>query len=255
MRRKILLLSLVAVCGLAIGCAANVANVLKIEAQYKIFTGEGFIVAYVEPTTHTRADTLYMVTLYKYDTALENKLITWTQEDIAALTPQIIEFPLSEADTITYIPTPWTSHSDEEPAFAKVFSVKVGVAPTPAMTPAAPSAYIDTILGTWRHGLPEERPAHMSQNLYEELKGLPESKTYYLEFFEDDKVQFICEDQIVDGTYTFVSDEEVEISWSVLGGTLAEFFDGYGVYQVVFSEDKMTLWGGLEECATYLRVE
>jgi hypothetical protein len=252
MSRKTLLLSLVAVCGLAIGCGAGVANVLKIEAQYKIFTGEGFIVAYVEPTIHTRADTLYMATLYKYDTALENKLITWTQEDIAALTPQIIEFPLSEADTITYVPNPLTSRSDEEPAFAKVFSVKVNVAPSPTtLSGVAGSA----ILGKWRHGLPEERPPHMSQSLYEELKKLPENETYYLEFFEDGKVQYICEGQIIEGTYTFVSEDDVGIFWNVLDGTLADIFRVLGIYKVEFSEDEMTLQGGLEASATYLRVD
>jgi hypothetical protein len=133
MSRKILLLSLVVVCGLAIGCGAsgvtpatsNVANVLKIEAKYYLLTGEGAIVAYIEPNDYTCANISYEVTLYKYDAELETKLIQWTQEEINRLTPKIVEFDLSEADTITYVPTPGTSHSDEEPAFAEVFSVGV----------------------------------------------------------------------------------------------------------------------------------
>lgn len=264
MGRKILLLFLVAVCGLAVGCGvsgvtpatSNVANVLKIEAGYDLFRGEGVIVAYIEPNNYTHANISYEATLYKYDAKLEAKPIQWTQEEINRLTPKIVEFDLSEADTITYVHTLWPSPSDEEPTFAKVFSVKVGVAPTPTTTPATPSAATESaILGRWRHGLPEECPPHMGRTLYEELKKLPESKTYYLEFLEDGKVQFICEGQIVDGTYTFISDNNVEISWNVLVGTLAEFFDGHGVYKVVFSEDKMTLQGGREANATYLRVD
>jgi hypothetical protein len=265
MGRKILLLSLVAVCGLAIGCGVsgvtpatgNVANVLKIEAEWDPFEG-GHIIAYIEPTKYTIADTPYAVVLYKYDTVLDKKLIRWMQQDVDTLTPKVVAFRLSDADTQTYLPfhTPWTSSSSTEPAWTEVFSVKVEVAPTSTTPPTTPSAAtLSAILGKWRHGLPEECPPQMSQQQYEELKELPESKTYYLEFFEDSNVQFICEEQIVDGTYTFISGDEVEISWSVLGGNLAEFFDSHGVYQIVFSEDKMTLWGGLEECATYLRVD
>ena len=257
-------LSLVIVIGLTTGCAvsgvtpatSNVANVLKIEARYYPFTGEGAIVAYIEPNNYTHANISYEVTLYKYDAKLETKPIQWTQEEINRLTPKIVEFDLSEADTITYVPTPWTSPSDEEPTFAKVFSVKVGVAPTPTTTPATPSAStVSAILGKWRHGLPEECPPNMGRAQYEELKKLPESKTYYLEFLEDSKVQYICEGQIVDGTYTFVSDDDVEITWNVLVGTLAELFGGHGVYKVEFSGNKMTLQGGRGLNETYLRAD
>lgn len=130
--------------------------------------------------------------------------------------------------------------------------VKVGVEPTPTMPSEATES---AILGKWRHGLPEECPPHMSQHQYEELKKLPESETYYLEFLENGKVQYICEGQIVDGTYTFVSDDDVEITWNVLVGTLAELFEGQGIYKVEFSENKMTLQGGREANATYLRVD
>jgi hypothetical protein len=261
MGRKILLLSLVVVCGLAIGCG-------------------------VPTSSQTASDNLELYAIWPPGgTMMLETVGSWEGSDSrdiyfeADKSPWVINAGYRETSKIS---SSFQVAVQSEEAFRRgshlanflsqynntfegtgsfviiVFAsgcewwLKVGVEPSP--TPPS-EATKSAILGKWRHGLPEECPPQMSQQQYEELRELPESKTYYLEFFEDGNVQFICEGQIIDGTYTFISDEEVEISWNVLGGTLAEFFDGDGVYQVVFSEDKMTLWGGLEECATYLRAD
>ncbi len=55
---------------------------------------------------------------------------------------------------------------------------------------------------------------------------------------------YICEGQILDETYTLISDDYVEITWNVLVGTSAwELFGGHGVCKVEFSGNKMTLQG------------
>lgn len=86
----------------------------------------------------------------------------------------------------------------------------------------------------------------MAPRAYEEIKKLPENKTYYLEFLVNGKVLYISsEGEIMDGVYTFVSDDYVEIVWNALYGTLAwELFGGHGVYKVQISGDRMTLQGG-----------
>ena len=127
----------------------------------------------------------------------------------------------------------------------------------PTAAPELPSTTVpatpqSAILGKWRHGLPEECPTSMDPRQYEELKKLTENETYYLEFLNNGKVLYICEGQILDGTYTLISDNYVEITWNVLVGTLAwELFGGHGVYKVEFSGNKMTLQGGRGLNATY----
>jgi hypothetical protein len=287
MSRKILLLSLVAVCGLAIGCGVPASSQ----------TASGNLEAYWVSNVDYAGKWMMLETVDSWEGQNESRDIFFKADEA----PWVVNVGCSETSQIQssfrvmvqteeqYATSTFPFESpfyltlfdsedgvvwlDENPTdviagrtvcevtgdcVISVFAsgcewwVKVGVEPPP--TPPS-EATLSAILGKWRHGLPEECPPSMGQHLYEELKELPENETYYLEFFADGSVQFICEGQVVDGTYTFISDEEVEISWSVLSGTLAEFFDSRGVYEIEFSEDNMTLQGGLEEYATYLRVD
>jgi len=113
------------------------------------------------------------------------------------------------------------------------------------------------IIGKWRHGLPEECPANMDPKLYQQLKAmnLPENETYYLEFFKNGKI--LCESpdgHIMDGTYNFISDNYLEITWNYMAGTLAwELFGGHGVYEVHLAGSQMTLKGGQGLDTSYWR--
>lgn len=121
--------------------------------------------------------------------------------------------------------------------------------PTPTLSPPQDGVPVNAesaILGKWRHGLPEECPPSMDPRQYEEFRKLPENKTYYLEFLVNGNVLYISsEGEIVDGVYTFIGDDYVEIVWNTLYGTLAwELYGGHGVYEVQISGDRMALQGG-----------
>jgi hypothetical protein len=121
-----------------------------------------------------------------------------------------------------------------------------------------PKSSQSAILGKWRHGLPEECPPNMDSRQYEELKKLPENETYYLEFLKNGEILHIDDEgKILNGTYRFISDEYVEITWNVLVGSLAwELFGGHGVYEVKISGNEMWMKGGpMGFDTSYRRVE
>ena len=124
----------------------------------------------------------------------------------------------------------------------------------PTAQPASPQS---TILGKWRHGLPDECPPNVDPRFYEKIKKLPENETYYLEFFKTGEVLYIDDEGwIYNGTYRFISDEYVEITWNVLVGSLAwELFGGHGVYEVQISGETMYLKGGQGLDTSYRRVD
>lgn len=112
-------------------------------------------------------------------------------------------------------------------------------APAPTTWSTSPES---AILGKWRHGFPEECPPNMDIRQCEELKKLPENKTYYLEFLENGQVLNISEGEewLADGTYEFIGDTYVKIKWSVLRGT---FFNEIYLFKFEISGNKMTLHG------------
>ena len=118
-----------------------------------------------------------------------------------------------------------------------------------------PAALQSTIIGKWRHGLPEMCPPSMGQRLYEELKKLPENKTYFLEFIKSGEVFYLDdENRIFNGTYRFVGDRYVEISWAgSLVPTAQQFFGQHGVYKVQISGETMYLRSEHEMEASYRR--
>jgi len=135
---------------------------------------------------------------------------------------------------------------------------KVVVTPMPTFigghTVSSQSA---TIIGKWRHGLPETCPPNMDPSLYQKTKAmnLPENELYYLEFLKNGTILHIDSDgQIMDGTYKFISDNYVEINWNMFVGTLGwELFGGHGVYELHISGNKMTLKGGQGLDTSYWR--
>jgi hypothetical protein len=276
MGRKILLLSLVVVCSLAIGCGVPSSSQTasdNLEA-YEIYSNpndiwnppqfetmmletKGSWEGNAPQTIHFYATQSPWVLNARYEITSQieshfniNARLASETDPFAAI--RHIDKYWWNSGWVTFVGTTTGDFIIAVDSSGCEWQVRIGVEPPP--TPPS-EATVSAILGKWRHGLPEECPPQMSQQQYEELKELPESKTYYLGFFEDGEVQFICEGQIIDGTYTFISDDEVEISWNVLGGALAEFFDSHGVYKIEFSEDNMALQGGLEASASYLRVD
>jgi len=114
----------------------------------------------------------------------------------------------------------------------------------PATQPSPPAGSESAIVGKWRHGLPEECPASMDPRAYEELKQLPESTTYYLEFFETGEMLYIDDEGwIVDGIYTFIGDNYLKITLNPNTWFLA--FGGDEVYEVQISGNEMWLKGGV----------
>ena len=119
----------------------------------------------------------------------------------------------------------------------------------------APSSLQGAILGKWRHGLPEQCPPSMDPRAYAKLKELPENKTYFLDFTNDGNVAYADDgDTLVNGTYRFVGDRHVEISWSVSLGTTAQpFLRQRGVYEVGVSGERMYLRNERGTEASYRR--
>ena len=122
---------------------------------------------------------------------------------------------------------------------------------------ALPTSSERAILGKWQTPDLGERPegGSLDPRLWDKFKEASGSQTFTLEFFKDGQVLYSSETSIVAGTYRFISDDYVEITWNVLVGTLAwELFGGHGVYKVEFSGNKMTLERG-EESTTFRRVD
>ena len=132
----------------------------------------------------------------------------------------------------------------EEYHILKYFLFDLGEPATPESKPMTPPASLQSaIIGKWRHGLPEQCPPSMASSLYEELKKLPEGKTYFLEFTNSGEVFYLDDENgTFNGTYRFVSDTYVEINWTVSSVPAAQqFFGQQGVYEVQISGETMYL--------------
>jgi hypothetical protein len=119
----------------------------------------------------------------------------------------------------------------------------------------SPTALESALIGEWRHGLPETCPPSMDPRLYEEFKKLPENETYFLEFINNSDVSYLDhEHRIFNGTYRFVGDRYVEITWTVTPvSTAQEFFNQHGVYEVQISGETMYLTNEQEIESSYHR--
>ena len=107
-----------------------------------------------------------------------------------------------------------------------------------AVVPASPKS---AILSKWQAGdLPKECPPGLDPRLFEKFKEAAGSQTYTLEFFKDGQVLYSSKTSIDAGTYRFIGDNHVEITWDVLGKAFWVMFGGT-VYEVQISGDKMTL--------------
>lgn len=132
----------------------------------------------------------------------------------------------------------------------------LGEPATPESEPISPPASLQSALvGEWRHGLPETCPQSMDPRLYEELKELPENEIYFLEFTDSGEVSFLRdENRIFNGTYRFVGDRYVEITWTVTSvPTAQQFFSQQGVYKLQISGETMYLRNEHEIEASYRR--
>ena len=98
------------------------------------------------------------------------------------------------------------------------------------------------ILGKWQTPDLGERPqgGSLDPRLWDKFKEASKSQTYTLEFFKDGQVLYSSETYIDAGTYRFIGDTHVEITWDVLGEAFWTMFGGK-VYKVQISGDKMTL--------------
>ena len=123
--------------------------------------------------------------------------------------------------------------------------------PPPAEQPA-PIPQSGAIVGKWQHGLPEECPPSMDPRLWDKFKEASKSQTYTLEFLKDGQVLYSSKTSIDAGTYRFIGDDHVEITWDVLGEAFWTMFGGT-VYKIQISRDKMTLDKG-EKSITLKRV-
>lgn len=117
---------------------------------------------------------------------------------------------------------------------------------------AVPGSTGSTILGKWRHGLPEECPPSMDPRLYEELKKLPENQTYYWEFFKDGQVVHTDEEWICTGTYTLIEYKYIKITWDIWATPLIEALGGL-VFEIQIFSDNMILTKG-DDSITFWRV-
>lgn|GEM_PF-989650 len=112
------------------------------------------------------------------------------------------------------------------------------------------------ILGRWRQGLPDKCPPSMDEKLYEQLKQLPDNKTYYLEFLDNGTLLYkdYQKNIFFDGTYRFIDNNNVEIIWNAFVGSFAwEALGGHGVYEVTINGNTMSLRGGRGLNASYIR--
>lgn len=119
----------------------------------------------------------------------------------------------------------------------------------------SPTALESALIGTWRHGLPEQCPPSMDSRMYEELKKLPENETFYLEFIDSGEVFFLSdENTIFNGTYRFLGDRYVQLNWAVsVAPSAQQFFSQHGVYEIQISEERMYLTNEHEIQASYRR--
>jgi hypothetical protein len=120
----------------------------------------------------------------------------------------------------------------------------------------SPSSLQSGIIGKWRHGVPEQCPPTLDPRLYEELKQLPEGKTYFLKFTNSGQVSYSDnESGILNGTYRFVADAYVEINWASGSVPTAQPFSSqHGIYEIQISEEMMYLRSEQEIEASYWRV-
>ena len=119
----------------------------------------------------------------------------------------------------------------------------------------ATTALQSAVIGKWRHGVPDQCPPSMDPRLYEKLKALPDSRTYFLEFAANGQVFCLDNDYgTASGSYRFVADRHVEIDW--VGSPpygARQFFLQRGVYEVQISGEKMYLRNQHEKEVSYRR--
>lgn len=107
---------------------------------------------------------------------------------------------------------------------------------------ALPTSQERAILGKWQTPDLGERPqgGSLDPRLWDKFKEASRSQTYTLEFLKDGQVLYSSKTSIDAGTYRFIGDDHVEITWDVLGEAFWTMFGGK-VYKVQISGDKMTL--------------
>jgi len=107
---------------------------------------------------------------------------------------------------------------------------------------ALPTSPERAILGKWQTPELGERPqgGSLDPRLWDKFKEASKSQTYTLEFLKDGEVLYSSKTSIDAGTYRFIGDDHVEITWDVLGEAFWTMFGGR-VYKVQISGDKMTL--------------
>lgn len=107
----------------------------------------------------------------------------------------------------------------------------------------------DLLVGKWQHGL-LQCPSGIDSKYCERIKDLPENKLYYLEFLKNGNIIRTEDSQILNGTWGFTLDNELEIILGITWETEVR-----EVYQVRFSGDMMSLLGPGKCEATFVRLD
>jgi hypothetical protein len=112
--------------------------------------------------------------------------------------------------------------------------IKVGIEPDTA----AINSNQKTIAGKWQHGI-SSCPPSIAKDYCEKIKQLPENKLYYLEFFEDGRVDRIISGWSLTGgfmrfggRYSLIG-SKLEINWDLQG------YESYEIKKL--SEDELVL--------------
>jgi len=104
------------------------------------------------------------------------------------------------------------------------------------------------LLGTWGHGLPEERPAGsgISQRQYEEFAQMPCNENYYLTFGTGGELSCLCSGELAKGSWKIVAPGTISLVWPHwIGDPPYGLREGESLYRVVPKEgsDKFFLIG------------
>ena len=110
----------------------------------------------------------------------------------------------------------------------------------------------DTILGRWEWL--NECPPNLTPEACTEFKKL--QSPFLLEFLENDRLLYICEEGTRDGKYSLINQDSMQITWSSYSKRPVGFHFYDGKYEVRFFGDKIGLRKqGNKEEVTFRRVE